>query len=640
MARRLIGLDIGTNAVTIAEVTPGFPPRLDMFAQVALPREAMREGEIADEAAVTDAVARLRNEVGLKKAIVRVGIASPRVVVRQVEMPVMTRDELSSALQFQAADLIPIPVEDAIIDFAILGDIGPSADGTHEPTMQVLLAAAYESTVLKLVSAVEAGGFQVGAVDLVPLALTRALARPAAVPATAPAASGGVALADEPVGAEGIVSLGGGVTSIAVHENGVPQFVRVIGSGGRELTDAIATDLNVPVETAEALKRALGHPQPDEMVNRARTAIDRPLSVLLDEVRSSIDYYRNQPGAARLSRVVVTGGSAQLPGMPERLSALLGVQVEPAYMHDLLSIGDIGFPPEELPRLEPYLPAPVGLALGGAGVGTVVDLTPKRRRARTTTRTKFDQRIVAGVVAGIVLLVAGTYYERQQVSSAKHNRDKAAGELSKLQSQLFYQQNAGSGHAKVSDATRKSAAASILAQDIQWAQVVDEIGNNDLPGGVLFTSVSGTRTQVAARASTAPTTSSGTSGSSGAAAGAASSAAASSNAASSASAGSTAATPTAAGAGALGGLGAAPIPSCKLVPASLGTFTFQGTAPSVPLIAQTIDNLNQDKNVQNAWLTSAQATTNGSSKTFTFTISAQLNVGARGNRLEEFKLCR
>ena len=67
MARRLIGLDIGTNAVTIAEVTAGTPPRLDMFAQVALPRDAMREGEVADEAAITDAVARLRTEVGLKK---------------------------------------------------------------------------------------------------------------------------------------------------------------------------------------------------------------------------------------------------------------------------------------------------------------------------------------------------------------------------------------------------------------------------------------------------------------------------------------------------------------------------------------------------------------------------------------------
>jgi len=63
MARRLIGLDIGTNAVTVAEVRAGEPPRLDLFGQVALARETMRDGEVADDAAVTDAVSRLRAEV-------------------------------------------------------------------------------------------------------------------------------------------------------------------------------------------------------------------------------------------------------------------------------------------------------------------------------------------------------------------------------------------------------------------------------------------------------------------------------------------------------------------------------------------------------------------------------------------------
>ena len=119
MARRLIGLDIGTNAVTVAEVRPGDPPRLEMFGQVALGRETMREGEVADDAAVTEAVGRLRAEVGLKKVSVRLGLASPRVVVRQIEMPLMLRDELGSALQFQAAELIPIPLDDAVLDYAI-----------------------------------------------------------------------------------------------------------------------------------------------------------------------------------------------------------------------------------------------------------------------------------------------------------------------------------------------------------------------------------------------------------------------------------------------------------------------------------------------------------------------------------------
>src|SRR4029078_11475975 len=107
MAPRWIGLDIGTTAVTVAEVRAGAPPRLVMFGQVALGRETMREGEVADDAAVTEAVGRLRAEVGLKSAQVRLGFGSPRVVVRQIEMPLMSRAELSSALQFQAAELIP-----------------------------------------------------------------------------------------------------------------------------------------------------------------------------------------------------------------------------------------------------------------------------------------------------------------------------------------------------------------------------------------------------------------------------------------------------------------------------------------------------------------------------------------------------
>jgi len=160
MARRLIGLDVGTNAVTLAEVAAGSPPRLNLFGQVALPRDAMREGEVVDDAAVSEAIERLRTEVGLKKGSVRVGIASPRVIVRQVEMPVMSRDDLASALRFQAPDLIPIPIDEAALDFAVLGTDTP--DG-GEPTMRVLLAAAQGAT--DIVQALLAHGADINAKD-------------------------------------------------------------------------------------------------------------------------------------------------------------------------------------------------------------------------------------------------------------------------------------------------------------------------------------------------------------------------------------------------------------------------------------------------------------------------------------------
>lgn len=612
MARRLIGLDIGTNAVTIAEVTAGTPPRLDMFAQVALPRDAMREGEVADEAAITDAVARLRSEVGLKKVPVRVGIASPRVVVRQVEMPVMSRDELMSALQFQAGDLIPIPIEDAVLDFAILGSSTPNAhsDSGAEPTMQVLLVAAYEATVVKLVSAIEAGGLEVGAVDLIPLALTRALARPIGV--LLPAAGGGTAVEEGP-GAEGIVSFGGGVTAIAVHENGIPQFVRVLGSGGRELTDAIATDLGVPAETAEALKRALGNPDGDEMVTRARTSIDRPLSVLLDEVRSSIDYYRNQPGSAQLRRVIVTGGSAQLPGLPERLSALVGVPVEPAYMHDLLRIGDIGFAPDELPRLEPYLPAPVGLALGGANIGTVIDLLPKHRNTSTKTRRGRDPRIIAAAAVGVIALAGVTYLAHSDVSSAKKKEATSQAAVKKLRSQIYYQSQAGSTGASssASAASLKSSVRTVLGEDVDWTAVLSDIGIK-LPPGVSLSSFTGAHVvPIATAAAATPTTVAGTT------------------------ADATSSEATAAGAAATAPVVPAVDPNdiCTSVVPPDGTVAFSGSAPDLPSVSALLDSLKADPDLAGSWVSTVKA---GAAGGVDFSLSATLGTSARGHRLETF----
>ncbi len=621
MARRLIGLDVGTNAVTIAEVTPGSPPRLDLFAQVALPREAMREGEIADESAVTDAVSRLRAEVGLKKASVRVGIASPRVIVRQVEMPVMTRDELASALQFQASDLIPISLDDAVLDFAILETHTPTASpegdggGGAEPRMQVLLAAAQEATIMKIVSSVEAGGFQVAAVDLIPLALIRALAHPvAAMAAAATGNAGGGVMVDESTAAEGIVSFGGGVTSIAVHEAGIPRFVRVIGSGGRELTDAIAHDLEVPPDQAEALKRAVGAPSNDEMVARARAAIDRPLSVLLDEVRSSIDYYRNQPGAGRLQRVVVTGGSAQLPGLPERLSALVGVQVEPAYMHDLIRIGDIGFAPDELPRLEPYLPAAVGLALGGAGVGTVVDLLPRTRRNATKTSRQMSPKIIAGAAAAVVVLGGLTFMAHSKASSAKSKANAAKTQVEKLHNQI--------GHLELNQSGAASAGSSValveqlLNSDVSWTKLIGDTGSA-LPNGVFLTTFQGTHTAASAAAASTPTTTAGTSTATGS---------------TGASGSAPQLTPTGTG-------------QCKTIEQPIsGTVSMSGIAPDMPSLAAFLDALNKaggsdplyGTTGNQLWISSAAAGKFGNVSVINFTITGSLGDGARSDRLQSY----
>lgn len=475
MARRVIGLDVGTNAVTVAEVTPGNPAKLTAFGQVALARDAVREGEVVDEDAVVDAIRRLRAEVGVRKAPVRVGLATPRLIVRQVEMPVMSREDLAGALRFQAQDLIPIPIDEAVLDFTILDTYTPP--NTDEPVMRVLIAAVQQATVMRLVDAVERGGLPVESVDIVPLALIRAL---------------GTMVSDNGPGAEGIVSIGGGVTCVVVHEAGTPRFVRVLGTGGRALTDAIASTLEVPFDTAESVKRQIGTVD-DDVVTQARTAIERPLGVLLDEIRSSLDYYRNQPGASRLLRVQLTGGGAQLADLRDRLGALLGVPVVDAQAREQLQIGDIGFDPSEQPRLDPYLPAAVGLALGDSTGLPVMNLLPGRGTRRVSVAALSGSRaLIGGIVGALVLLgVLGALWlsKQNEADDLKSQTKQEQTRTTVLEAQV--QRLSGSTNAQQQLRTLQAATLSALSTDVSWSSTLNELART-MPNTVWLTSFQGT----------------------------------------------------------------------------------------------------------------------------------------------------
>jgi hypothetical protein len=344
------------------------------------------------------------------------------------------------------------------------------------------------------------------------------------------------------------------------------------------------------------------------MVARARTSLDRPLSVLLDEVRSSIDYYRNQPGSAQLRRVVVTGGSAQLPGLPERLSALVGVPVEPAYMHDLLRIGDIGFATDELPRLEPYLPAPVGLALGGANLGVVIDLLPRRRISATGMRGRIDKRAAAAALVAVVALAGGTYLAHHDQSSAQAKNVAAQSAVKKLRSDLLFQEQgpvqAGAG--ATSAATLKAEVKSVLGQDVAWTAIVANIGLK-LPPGVSLTAFTGTHT--IPTAAPAPLTTAASS-------------------------------PTATGATGSGIAGATTTPIansndlCASVFTPGGTVSMSGVAPGLPSVSALLDSLRTDTDLTVLWVSTATAPTGAGA--VQFTVTASLGSSARGHRLETF----
>ncbi|MGH2786145.1 MAG: type IV pilus assembly protein PilM [Actinomycetota bacterium] len=349
MARSLLGLDIGTSAVRAAEVSMKTePPTLTRFASAPLPRGAVVGGEIIDTDAVVSA---LREAIRRGRFQVRntaLGLANQKVVVRQIEMPAMEEEELKGALQFQAQEFIPIPIEDAILDFQILEEITNDAG---ERVLQILLVAAQKDMVNTFVSVAQRAGLDPSAVDLSSFAVLRALGSTTSI-----------------LGAregEALIDIGAAVTNIVVHEGSRPRFVRILPMGGDDVTEALATGLNVSWDEAETVKARIGvTPEGGPIpVEGAARLIEQRASAFIDEVRGSIDYYLTQPGAARIATVVATGGGSKLPGLAERLSAALHLPVEEAQPLSRLRLGKVDQTPDELALMGTVCSVSIGLAM-------------------------------------------------------------------------------------------------------------------------------------------------------------------------------------------------------------------------------------------------------------------------------------
>ena len=496
MARRVIGLDIGTHAVRVAEVELDDPPRVVAFGQVALPYDAVREGEIVDAGAVTKAVARLWSELGLGKGEVRVGIASPRVIVRTIDMPVMSDSDLAGALRFQAGDLIPIPIDEAAFDFQVLEQIQPSEDAAPgaEPMQRVLFAAAHRDTVNALVDAVRAAGVRVSAVDLVPLALVRSLGR--RVGTNGPAA-------------EALVSVGAGTTVVAIHESGIPRFVRIVGGGGRGATAAIESALGLSVEDAEAIKRD-GSSDP-EVAAQVDAAVLGPMGLVVEAIRGSIDFYRGQPDARPVLQVTLTGGGSTQRGLRDAVADALELPTSIAEPRRLVTVGEIGFSITEFPDLDPYLPVPIGLALGAMGSGKRINLLPDKG-AEIDRKRLFS---IVGALGAVLLATLGvmTFLASNRLSNAESDRDKALAQNAALEAEASKYSDAEAEQALVDGLTRQ--VVTVLATDVSWSRMLQEIART-IPNDSWLTAFQGSTTAPSSGAPATIDTTSGVTGSTGA----------------------------------------------------------------------------------------------------------------------------
>lgn len=316
MGGTVVGLDIGSAAIRAVEVHgfDGGKPSVARYAEIPLPENAARRGEVVESSTVTSALKRLWSQGGFKTKDVVMGMGGSRVFARDFAVPRAPLDQVKESLPFLVQDLLPVPVGDAILDFYPIAE----EDGESGPVITGMLVAGLQEAIIANVRAAMAAGLKPLHVDLIPFAITRALA---------PQRSAR--------GRDVLVSIGANTINVVVVDEGVPQFVRMIPNGSDDITRAIGSRLQWDPERAEAAKRTVGLGGP------MLRAEDRPVleiiyevvGELLASIRSTLSYYSTSKPMAPAQRVVLSGGGSLLTGLPNALSDMVGL---PAVLADPL----------------------------------------------------------------------------------------------------------------------------------------------------------------------------------------------------------------------------------------------------------------------------------------------------------------
>jgi type IV pilus assembly protein PilM len=314
--KRLVGLKIGASQLAAARISNNGVAELQQIAREPLATGVVVGGELRDPEALGAALKIFFARHKLPRKNVRLGIASNRIGVRIIDIVgVEEEKQLANAVQFRAQEALPIPLDEAVLDYRVLEE---SVDDEGRKVQRVLLVVAYRELIDRYVIACRKAGITLAGIDLEAFALLRALG--------APGDRGGSALV--------AVAIGHDRSTFAVSDGRICEFTRVVEWGGSSLNIALARIFDSTPSEVEPIKRQLsldGSTTPEglspEQAALALETVRRQVQSFARELVSSLQFYQNQPGSLGIGEIVLTGGTTHLPGLAEELERLIGVHV-------------------------------------------------------------------------------------------------------------------------------------------------------------------------------------------------------------------------------------------------------------------------------------------------------------------------
>jgi type IV pilus assembly protein PilM len=337
----LVGLDIGSRSVKVAEITETKNGRkLRRFGMADIPPGAIEDGAISDTETVAQVIRQLLKSANIKATNVALSIGGYSVIIKKINVQTMPEEQLQETIHFEAEQYIPFDISDVNLDFQLLGEVE-----NNPSQMSVFLVAAKKEMVNDYINLATLVGLTPCIVDVEAFALQN------------------IFEANYDIQGENValIDIGASKTSLNILKDNSSVFMRDVALGCIQINQKIMSMLDCSYDQAELIK--FGEPSNKLSADELKQIISAVVTDWCTEIRRALDFfYTNYPDDP-IKRIILSGGGANIAEFRQLLASESAAQVETLNPFNGVVVDEKSFDPEYIRQIGPQAAIAMGLAL-------------------------------------------------------------------------------------------------------------------------------------------------------------------------------------------------------------------------------------------------------------------------------------
>ena len=343
--KSVAGLDVGSSSIKMVELEG----RADNLSLVSLgfenlPSDTIIDGQIMELNTVSDTIRNLCVNHGINADQVVTGVSGHSVIIKNIVLPPMSRDELEESIDWHAEEHIPYDLADVSLDYQVTAE---TQDATH-----VLIAACKRERIDNMRQAIQLSGRQPVVIDVDTFALQNCYEVN-----YSPSDSDVVTL----------LNIGASTMNVNIVRGTRSLFTRDITVGGSQFTDVLQRSLGLSYQQAEAVKRGVQNAANGVEEKSIEPLMSNVTEIVANEIQKTFDFYRatTEDNQTVVQKILISGSGSKLNGLAAELSARLELPVEVLNPFRNIRVDNRKFDPEYVSEIMPEMAVAVGLATRG-----------------------------------------------------------------------------------------------------------------------------------------------------------------------------------------------------------------------------------------------------------------------------------